>query len=185
MTKVNSFDVNLTIDSISDYAPLVIFVIMVLMFTLTGWMQYNFLTSVFSSIPGAGYLTFLFPIVLQILRFVTGFLSASFFKKKRWAFGLFVFCFSMWLSVFEFNEVHSMADFWANIDLNMKPIVHSELKISITKEIIEGVMTILIWGALVLEFFLAAWLGKSENIITPGAIFSTNGAVKKPSEVMS
>ena len=184
MPKVKSFDVNSTIDQISNYAPVVLFVMMVVMFSLTGWMQYHFLDGIFQNkFAGAKYLVFLFPIIVQVLRFVTGFLSASFFKKSKWVYGTIVFLFSIWLSVFEFGEVKNMAIFWTNVDVDLKPLTHNELSVSVTREIITGVMTVLIWGALVLEFFLAAWIGSSsptpseeeENNVS----FSTNGAAKK------
>ena len=184
MANVNSFDVNNTIDKISSYAPVVLFVMMVVMFSLTGWMQFHFLKGIFKDkFPGSKYLVFLFPIVVQVLRFVTGFLSASFFKKSRWGYGVFVFLFSIWLSVFEFGEVKNMAIFWTDIDVSLKPVTHNELAISVTKEIITGVMTVLIWGALVLEFFLAAWVGSSSPTLSPSTAtpvsFSKNGTSKK------
>lgn len=181
MTNVKSFDVNSTIDKISSYAPIMLFVTMIVMFCLTGWMQHQFLKGILENkFPGASYLVFLFPIVVQVLRFVTGFLSASFFKKEKWGYGVFVFLFSVWLSVFEFGEVKNMAIFWTDIDVSLKPVTHNDLSISVTKEIITGVMTVLIWGALVLEFFLAAWVGSSsptplDKVVT----FSQNGAAKK------
>lgn len=184
MTNVNRFDVNSTIDKISDYAPIVLFSMMVIMFSLTGWLQYNFLKGILQDkFPGAEYLVFLFPFVVQILRFVTGFLSASFFKKSKWFYGIIVFLFSIWLSVFEFGEVEEMAIFWTSVDIDLKPVTHSEINISITKEIITGIMTVLIWGALVLEFFLAAWVGSASptplNTENEKVSFSANGATKK------
>lgn len=170
MTKVNAFNVNSAIDGISEYAPVVVFLMMVIMFALTGWMQHHFLVGVLEGIPGTNYLVFLFPLVIQVLRFVTGFLSASFFKKKKWGLGVFVFCFSVWLSVFEYGEVEGMANFWTQVDVDVKPLTHSDLKVSITKEIITGIMVVLIWGALVLEFFLASWIGMSNaegNTVIP------------------
>ena len=184
MANVKSFDVNSTIDKISSYAPVVLFVMMVVMFGLTGWMQFNFLKGIFKDkFLGAEYLVFLFPIVVQVLRFVTGFLSASFFKKSKWGYGVFVFLFSIWLSIFEYSEVKNMAIFWTDIDVSLQPITHNDLAVAVTKEIITGVMTVLIWGALVLEFFLAAWVGSSSPTPSPSAVgpvtFSTNGASKK------
>jgi len=128
------------------------------MLTLTGWMQYQFLGGVLKALE-SGYLIFLFPIVMQVLRFVTGFLSASFFKKGSWFFGIIVLLFSIWLSVYEYNEVDKMAAYWSNLDISTRPLNHSPEAIAITKDSITGIMTILIWGALILEFFLAAWLG--------------------------
>ena len=185
MTKVNSFDVNSTIDKISDYAPVVLFIMMVVMFALTGWMQHHFLVGVFQDkFKGANYLVFLFPIVVQVLRFVTGFLSASFFKKGSWGFGIIVFCFSIWLSVFEYGEVDSMAVFWTTVDVDLQPITHNDFSVSLTKEIITGIMTVLIWGALVLELFLAAWMGKSDRNGSKVS-FSANGAKKGSSKLQT
>lgn len=184
MTNVKSFDVNYTIDKISSYAPVVLFVMMVVMFSLTGWMQFHFLKGIFKDkFPGAEYLVFLFPIVVQVLRFVTGFLSASFFKKSKWGYGVFVFLFSIWLSIFEYGEVKNMAIFWTSLDVSLQPVTHNDLSVSVTKEIITGVMTVLIWGALVLEFFLAAWVGSTSPTpseqIDNNISFSQNGATKK------
>jgi len=189
MTKVNRFDVNSTIDKISNYAPIVLFVMMVIMFGLTGWMQFHFLKGIFADkFKGAEYLVFLFPIVVQVLRFVTGFLSASFFKKSKWGYGVFVFLFSIWLSIFEFGEVKNMAIFWTSIDVSLQPLTHNDLSIEVTKEIITGVMTVLIWGALVLEFFLAAWVGSSSPTLSPSKdqafSFSENGTNKKGSKLV-
>lgn len=182
MTKVNAFNVSSTIDSISEYAPVVVFVMMVIMFALTGWMQHHFLVGILGDIPGTSYLVFIFPIIIQILRFVAGFLSASFFRKKRWTLGICVFCFSIWLSVFEYGKVEGMADFWTQFDVDLKPVTHSNLKASITKEIITGIMVVLIWGALVLEFFLASWMGFKEDSSGSNEVFSSNRVGgKKPS----
>ena len=75
-----------------------------------------------------------------------------------------------------------MAIFWTNVDVDLKPLTHNELSVSVTKEIITGVMTVLIWGALVLEFFLAAWIGSSSPTpsiaTTTNVPFSENGAAK-------
>lgn len=189
MTNVKSFDVNSTIDQISNYAPLVLFIMMVVMFGLTGWMQFHFLKGIFQDkFPGAEYLVFLFPIVVQVLRFVTGFLSASFFKKSKWTYGVFVFLFSIWLSIFEYGEVKNMAIFWTSFDVSLQPLTHNDLSVSVTKEIITGVMTVLIWGALVLEFFLAAWVGSTSPTlpeqIDNNISFSKNGTNKKGSKLV-
>ncbi len=184
MTNVKSFDVNSTIDKVSNYSPVILFATMVVMFCLTGWMQHHFLKSVFrDKFPGSEYLVFLFPIVVQVLRFITGFLSASFFKKSKWFYGIFVFCFSIWLSVFEFGEVDEMAILWTDFDIDLKPVTHNDMTVGITKEVITGVMTVLIWGALVLEFFLAAWVGSASPTLLEqtnnNVSFSQNGATAK------
>ena len=196
MANVKHLNVNATIDGISDYAPLVIFVMMLTMFGLTGWMQYHFLKGVLDGkIEGVGYLIFLFPIVIQILRFVTGFLSASFFKKGKWLLGTLVLGFSVWLSVFEYGKVSDMAIVWTTLDVTTQPVTHSPTSVTITKNIITGIMTVLIWGSLVLEAFLAFWVSsveqpedatEGENDMATigfspsgnGAVFSTNGATK-------
>ena len=201
MANVKHLNVNATIDGISDYAPLVIFVMMLTMFGLTGWMQYHFLKGVLDGkIEGVGYLIFLFPIVIQILRFVTGFLSASFFKKGKWLLGALVLGFSVWLSIFEYGKVSDMATVWTTLEVATEPLTHSPTSnVTITKNIIRGIMTVLIWGALVLEAFLAFWVasamdepeqesedGQEQAKIgfstsTNGKVFSTNGATKKHS----
>ena len=164
MANVNHLNVSDTIDSISSYAPLVIFIMMITMFSLTGWLQYHFLSGVLQGkFDGVNYLVFVFPVVVQVLRFVTGFLSASFFKKGKWVLGGLVLCFSVWLSIFEFSKVNDMADFWTNIDISTEALTHSSATVSITQNIIKGIMTVLIWGALVLECFLAFWVGSSNR----------------------
>lgn len=188
MTNVKAFDVNGTIDKISDYAPVVLFAMMVIMFSLTGWMQYHFLNGLLApKMPGNNYLIFFFPIVIQILRFITGFLSASFFKKGRWFFGSVVFLFSIWLSLYEYGEIEQMAAYWRDLSMNLKVITHSELVLDVTDKTITGIMTVLIWGALVLEFFLAAWIGSSAPQADDKQLvsFSSNGAHKKRSKSMS
>ena len=167
MIQSKNFSINDTIDGISNYAPLVMFVMMVVMFCLTGLMQHLFLDESMEAVPGGIYVAFLFPIIIQVLRFVTGFLSASFFKKKRWILGVFVLLFSVWLSVFEYQTVDEMVLLWTQLDLSLEPITHSELKIAITKEVLRGVMNVLIWGALILEIFLAAWLVHIPLALTP------------------
>ena len=157
------FSINSTIDQITDYAPAVLFTMMCIMFGLTGWMQYQFYGGILPAFE-QGYLVFFFPIVMQVLRFVTGFLSGAFFKKRRWFMGLIVLMFSIWLSVYEYNEAKEMAIFWTDLDISARPITHSAEILTITKDTIQGIMTVLIWGALVLEFFLAAWLGGTEKV---------------------
>ncbi len=201
MANVKHLNVNATIDGISDYAPLVIFVMMLTMFGLTGWMQYHFLKGVLDGkIEGVGYLIFLFPIVIQILRFVTGFLSASFFKKGKWLLGALVLGFSVWLSIFEYGKVSDMATVWTALEVATEPLTHSPTtNVTITRNIIRGIMTVLIWGALVLEAFLAFWVASAMDepeqesgddqeqgkigfsTSTNGKVFSTNGATKKGS----
>lgn len=185
MTNLKAFDVNNTIDKISDYAPLVLFIMMVIMFSLTGWMQYHFLNGVLASkMAGSNYLVFFFPIVIQVLRFITGFLSASFFKKGRWFFGSVVFLFSIWLSLYEYGEIEQMAAYWTDLNVDLEAVTHSELVLNVTDKTITGIMTVLIWGALVLEFFLAAWIGSSATD-NQEILFSSNGAQKKRSKALS
>lgn len=159
MQSSKHLEINTAIDRISDYAPVVLFIMMLLMFCMTGWLQHKFLAGIFSDvIPDSKYIALLFPIVIQVLRLVTGFLSASFLKKGSYFFGVIVLLFSLWLSAFEYNEVGHMADFWTGVDLDLSVIVQADLKVTISKSVISNVMTVLIWGAMVLEFFLAGWL---------------------------
>lgn len=176
MANVKSLNVSSTIDSISDYAPLVIFMMMLAMFGLTGWMQYHFLKVALSGkIEGVSYLIFLFPIIVQVLRFVTGFLSASFFKKGKWLIGFLVLGFSIWLSVFEYGKVNDMTIVWTTLEVSTQPITHSSTNVNITKNIIRGIMIVLIWGALVLESFLAFWVSSvDEAEDKESAVFSSN-----------
>jgi len=150
-------------EQLTDYAPAVMGCMMIVMFGLTGWMQHKFLSGTLTGIEGASFLIIVFPVVIQVLRLVTGFLSASFFKRKFWVLGVVVFLFSIWLSVYEYGEVDSMILYWTKIDVNTSAITHSATSVEITKNVVRGIMTVLIWGAVVLEFFLAFWLGKSMN----------------------
>ena len=137
---------------------------MLFMFAMTGWLQYTYISSVFTDvIPGASYIAFLFPIVIQVLRLVTGFLSASFLKKRRIFFGILVLLFSIWLSAFEYHKVEDMSLYWTSIEVDLEQVLQTELRVEISKNVITGIMTVLIWGALVLEFFLAAWLSATNN----------------------
>jgi len=195
MANVNHLSVNATVDGISNYAPLVIFVMMLTMFGLTGWMQYHFLKGVLDGkVEGIGYLIFLFPIVIQVLRFVTGFLSASFFKKGKWLLGALVLGFSIWLSIFEYGKVSDMAVVWTTLEVSAQPLTHSPTSnVTITRNIITGIMTVLIWGALVLEAFLAFWVStvddsedeENEKLELKEVSFSSNGAAKKKAQSRS
>jgi len=159
MANVKHSSLSEGIEAITDYAPVVIFISIVAMYFLTGWLQHHFMKDVLvANLSKVEALSFQFPILIQSLRFILGFICVSFFSKKRWFFGVLVFMLSIWLAVFEFSKVEHMANFWTNI-----ADVNSSVKIEITKDIITGVMTILIWGALILEFFLAAWIGYDEN----------------------
>jgi len=62
--------------------------------------------------------------------------------------------------------------------------------VTITRNIITGIMTVLIWGALVLEAFLAFWVStvedseeEDEEMVKVG--FSANGATKKKAKSRS
>ncbi len=175
------FSINPTIDKIVEFAPLFLFTMLFIVLFLTGYLQRQFYTQVFTGVmEQTEYLAFLFPVVIQVLRLVTGFLSASFFKKHRYAAGIAVLIFSIWLTMFEHNEAKHMGEFWVNSSIDLSTVVQSEMSLNLTKDIITSMMHILIWGALFLEIFLAVWLSfdssKNEN---EGYVFSQNGATKK------
>ena len=184
MTNVKYSSLKDGIDTITDYAPVVIFVSIIAMYGLAGWIQHHFMRDVLiSSLNKVESLSFQFPILIQSLRFILGFVCVSFFKKGRWFFGSLVFGLSIWLAVFEYSKVDAMATFWTDLELTTRAITHSDLRIKITKDIIIGIMTILVWGALILEFFLAAWVGYDDNLTVSDSsndiVFSSNGKGKK------
>lgn len=177
------FNINSTISKMVDFAPVVLFSMLSVNLFLTGYLQSNFYTSVFSEVLPTEYLAVLFPIVIQILRLVTGFLSASFFKKKRYFIGITVFLFSIWLTMFEHNEAKHMGEFWVSSVIDMSTVTQAETVITLTREIITSMMHILIWSALFLELFLALWLSnlkpeQEEKPLTDEMVFSSNGQSK-------
>lgn len=162
-------NIDSTINKISDFAPVVLFVVMILIFVATGYLQNEYYKIVFASaLEDTMYIAFLFPVIVQTLRLVTGFLSASFFKKQRYFIGSMVFLFSLWLTVFEHKEAMHMGQFWTAINIDLTTITQMEnAKISLVKDSITTMVRILVWSALVLEFFLAFWLGmKKDDILT-------------------
>lgn len=186
MANVNHSSLKDGIETITNFAPVVIFVSIVCMYGLTGWLQHHFMNDVLvASLSKVDALSFQFPILIQSLRFILGFICVSFFSKSRWFFGILVFLLSIWLAVFEYGKVEHIANFWTNVDVAEV----SKLRLDITKDIITGVLTILIWGALILEFFLAAWVGydydleesKNSNAVD----FSSNGKGKKSKPIPS
>jgi len=173
--------INQTIDKMVELAPVVLFSMLFLTLFLTGYLQSHFYTSVFSSVLPTEYLAVLFPIVVQVLRLVTGFLSASFFKKKRFVAGVVVFLFSIWLTMFEHHEAKSMGEYWVTMSVDLSTITQVDTVVTLTKEVITSMMHILIWGALFLEFFLAVWVSMKSNQAQnkkPQSVFSGNGAAK-------
>lgn len=163
----NEFSPNKMIEQITGYTPIILFVTMLLLFVIVGIVQNQFYNELFASaLPQrAGFIGLTIPLVVQILRLTSGLLSASFFKTKRFFLGTLVFIFSIWLSMFEHNEVKHMAEIWGNVTLleadNIAvPIL--ERKVELSKEALQSIMQVMIWAALVLEFFLALWLGGSK-----------------------
>ena len=169
----------------SDFAPVVLFVVMLLMFISTGYLQREYYNNVFTdALESTDFIALLIPIVIQTLRLVTGFLSASFFKKRRFLMGVFVFLFSLWLTGFEHREAMHMGDYWTVMELDITTLTQVEnTKLQLTKNSITDVVRILVWGALVLEFFLAMWLGakkeSTSNDDEYAEVFSSNGTSKK------
>lgn len=186
-------NINSTINKMVEFAPVVLFTTLFITLFLTGYLQSHFYSSVFKEVLPTEYLAVLFPIVIQVLRLVTGFLSASNFKKKRYISGIVVFIFSLWLTMFEHNEAKHMGMYWVSTPMDLSTVVQADLVVTLTKDIITSMMQILIWSALFLELFLAVWLSKTEGksvsaadegYVIPGSNFSKNGASKKsPSQV--
>ena len=185
MANVKHSSLTEGIEAITGYAPVVLFLSILAMYGLTGWMQHHFMRDVLvASISKVEALSIQFPILIQSLRFILGFVCVSFFTKGRWFFGGLVFCLSIWLALFEYSKVDKMAMFWTNVEVTTEAVTHSDLKVKITSEIVVGVMTILIWGALILEFFLAAWVSSDNLVVTnpdpnKTPTFSRNGTAKK------
>ncbi len=183
----NNFDLTPTINKIVELAPAVLFAMLVIVLSLTGYLQQHFYHNVFAPvIPETEYLAFLFPVVIQVMRFVTGFLSAAFFKKRKFAAGTFVLLFSIWLTMFEHQEAKSMGAFWVNLPVDLSTVAQAELMVEISKGAITSMMHILIWAALFLEIFLAVWVSakpsaSSPTPAAPGTVFSANGAANKQS----
>jgi len=185
----SKFSIDQTIGQISNFAPVVLFIVMVMIFSVTGYLQKEYYSTIFLDVlDDTQYIAFLFPVIVQTLRLVTGFLSASFFKKKKYFLGVCVFLFSLWLTVFEHNEAAHMGQFWTVLDIDLSTVTQMQnTKLSLVRESITIMVRILIWSALVLEFFLAFWLGmktKKDNeldeSILPknGKSFSSNGQSK-------
>jgi len=157
--QVTKFKVDSSINKISDYAPMILFVTMFAIFAITGYLQHEYYRTIFTGIlDDTMYVAFLFPLIVQVLRLVTGFLSSSFFRKGKYFLGVLVFLFSLWLTVFEHNEAANMGEYWTAIELDIS-VTQIDSKIILVQESIVMMVRILIWSALVLEFFLAFWLG--------------------------
>lgn len=175
---------NSMIDQLSSYTPIILFVTMLLLFLIVGIIQNQFYSELFLvAMPEkAGFIGLTIPVVIQILRLTSGLLSASFFKSKRFFLGVCVFAFSIWLSMFEHNEVKHMAEIWGSVTLleaDNIVVPMMQKKIELSTNALEAIMQVMIWSALILELFLAFWLSgnKSEtNKIVPS--FSTNGKAK-------
>jgi len=182
MSKVTKVDES--INRIADYAPIILFVVMFAIFASTGYLQHEYYLTIFDGIlEDTMYIAFLFPVIVQTLRLVTGFLSSSFFRKGKPLFGVMVFLFSLWLTVFEHNEAAHMGQFWTMVEFDVSTITQvQDTKLILVQDSITIMIRILIWSALVLEFFLAFWLGmgaktkdNEEYIKAP-----SGGSVKKP-----
>ena len=159
------FSIDHTIGQISNFAPVVLFIVMVMIFSVTGYLQKEYYSTIFLDVlDDTQYIAFLFPVIVQTLRLVTGFLSASFFKKQKYFLGVLVFLFSLWLTVFEHNEAAHMGQFWTVLDIDLSTVTQMQnTKLSLVRESITIMVRILIWSALVLEFFLAFWLGMKKK----------------------
>jgi len=182
----NKFSIDDTINTITNYAPVVLFIMLLLTLVSTGYLQREYYTSVYDGIlVDTQYIAFLFPVIIQTIRLITGFLSASFFKKRKFLFGTLVFIFSLWLTVFEHNEASHMGIFWTTIDFDLTTLTQiQEAKLQLTRDGITIMVRILVWSALLIELFLAFWLGmKKETVEKVEYVdvledFSSNGTVK-------
>ena len=154
-----------TIDTMTEYAPAVLFIVMLLIFATTGYLQMVYYTKIFEgALEETDFVAVLIPIVIQSLRLVSGFLSASFFKKGRYVVGFFVLVCSLWLTGFEHREAEHMGAYWTTIDISLTTLTQVEgAKLELTQNAIVSVVHILVWSALVLELFLALWLGTGKS----------------------
>ena len=182
----NKFSIDDTINTITNYAPVVLFIMLLLTLVSTGYLQREYYTSVYDGIlVDTQYIAFLFPVIIQTIRLITGFLSASFFKKRKFLFGTLVFIFSLWLTVFEHNEASHMGIFWTTIDFDLTTLTQiQEAKLQLTRDGITIMVRILVWSALLIELFLAFWLGMKKETdekveyVDVLEDFSSNGTVK-------
>lgn len=180
---------NSMIDQLSSYTPIILFVTMLLLFGIVGIIQNQFYSELFTTAmpERAGFIGLTIPVVIQTLRLTSGLLSASFFKSRRFFLGVMVFAFSIWLSMFEHNEVKHMAEIWGNVTLlesesTLLPMM--ERKVELSTNALTKVMRVMIWSALVLELFLAFWLSgkkeeKQKDFLND---FSSNGEAKRKKE---
>lgn len=181
----NNFDMSSAINKIVDFSPVVLFTMLFLVLSLTGYLQQHFYNNVFAPVlPETEYLAFVFPVVIQVLRLVTGFLSASFFKKRKFVAGIAVLIFSIWITMFEHQEAKVMGEYWVNLPLDLSTVAQADVMVEISQHAITSMMHILIWGALFLEIFLAIWVSSkparsSPALVADPAVFSSNGAGKK------
>lgn len=185
---MSNLKINDTITKIVNYSPVVLFTVMFLIFGVTGYLQHEYYLNIYDGIlEDTMYVAFLFPLIIQTLRLVTGFLSSSFFQKGRYLLGVLVFAFSLWLTLFEHNEAANMGQFWTTIEIDISTATQIEdSKILLVQDSITIMIRILIWSALGLEFFLAFWLtmtSKKQNkkddnyVIIEKEKKSKNGAV--------
>lgn len=181
MTKVNKVDDS--INSIVSYAPVILFVVMFAIFAATGYLQHQYYLNIFDGIlDDTMYVAFLFPVIVQSLRLVTGFLSSSFFRKGKYLFGVLVFLFSLWLTLFEHNEAQHMGEFWTIVEIDTSTITQiPDTKLVLVQDSIIIMIRILIWSALALEFFLAFWLGMGAKKTDDSKMAQESNYVKIPS----
>ena len=182
------------IDQLSAFTPLILFVTMILLFFILAIFQNHFYSDLFQkSMPEkAGFVGLVIPLVIQVLRLTSGLLSASFFKEKRFLLGVLVFAFSIWISLFEHNEVKHMAEIWGSItviDENNVIIPTLQTSVELSKNALSAIMQVMIWSALVLELFLAFWLGGQKSTSEKKqhqnkVIFSQNGSQKNGNQKM-
>ena len=186
----SKLNINQTIDKISEFAPAILFGTMVTIFIITGYLQKEYYTMIFDGIlTETMYMSFVIPSVIQVLRMVTGFLSAAFFKKRKMFLGVLVLIFSIWLTSYEHGEAEHMGEYWTTFEIDLSTAVQTEnAKILLVRESIISMVRLLVWSALVLELFLAFWLGmkkkKDDDLdasILPenDEVFSSNGRKKK------
>ena len=182
---------NSMIDQLSSYTPVILFVTMLLLFLIVGILQNQFYSELFTTAmpEKAGFIGLTIPLVIQILRLTSGLLSASFFKSKRFFLGTMVFAFSIWLSMFEHNEVKHMAEIWGSITIVEESNIllpMMQKKIELSTNALQQIMQVMIWSALVLELFLAFWLsgskGQDQNLLNG---FSTNGKANAKEKKLS
>lgn len=194
MSKSSLKSPKMVINQMTGYAPIALFVTMLLMFTMMGVLQFNFYGKLFTdSIPGmAMFLGLGIAIIFQVARVASGLTSAFHFKNGNYLKGIMVMVFSLWLSFIEHSEAAHMAELWSNVPLLTEGNILTPTlsrNIDLTEEALILFIRCFVWAALALEFFLALTLTgdddakaqeeEDEKDFLNDESFSSNGHGKK------